>query len=296
MLDQFGLTDANPVATPYRSGHLIDRNPHDGVPPESKPTLVKAYQSLVGGLNWLSLSTRPDISAATILLATYLHNPSKGHLESAKHVLRYLGATIDWGIRYTQPPPSSDGDPFDPEDCIKGMVAWPTDDTPRVPILDRLDTYSDSNWGPQDASRPKPGETRTDAEMYSLYGALITYMGGPIDWCCEREKRASRSVCESEIKGMDAGTKLILNVRNLCEDLHVPHLLEPTPLLYSDNQGGVKWAHSPAITKKMRHINLKEVAVRDSIREEEIELHHMPGKLNPSDIFTKEIKDVSHYL
>jgi hypothetical protein len=58
-------TDSHfPVSTPYRSGTPIDRIPHDGATPEQKPQLVSSYQSIVGGLNWLSLSTRPDITMA----------------------------------------------------------------------------------------------------------------------------------------------------------------------------------------------------------------------------------------
>ena len=86
-------------------------------------------------------------------------------------------------------------------------------------------------------------------------------MGGLLDW-----GSASRSVCESEIRGMDAGTTMILALRHLFEDLEVPHLAKPTPILYSDNQGGIAWAQSEAITKKLRHVNLREVAVRDSLR------------------------------
>ena len=80
MLEQFDLVNAHPVRTPFCSSHVIDRNPHDGKPPADKPALVKAYQSLVGGLNWISLSTHPDLTAPVCLLATYLHNPSQGHL------------------------------------------------------------------------------------------------------------------------------------------------------------------------------------------------------------------------
>jgi hypothetical protein len=166
----------------------------------------------------------------------------------------YLKGTTNWGICYTQPSSSPDPSKFDPEDCMRGIVAWPTDGQPQVACHDRMDTYTDSNWGPQDASHPKPGETRTDEEMYSLLGAVVTYMGGPLDWCTTREKRCSRSVCESEIKAMDEGVKLILALRHLFEDLEVPHLSEPTPIMYCDNQGGIAWAHSEAVTKRLRQI------------------------------------------
>jgi hypothetical protein len=249
MLEQFHLEDAHAERTPFRSGLVIDRNLHDGRPAEAKPALVKEYQSLVGGLNWVSLCTRPDITVPVCLLASYLHNPSQGHLDSAKYVLRYLKGTMDWGIRFTQAPAEPTYSSFDPADCLNAIVSWPTDDTPRIAMVDRMDAYTDSNWGPQDASRPKPGKTRTDMEMYSLLGAAVTYMGGPLDWRSVREKQASRSICESEIRGMDEGTKMVLALRHLFEDFGATHLSTPTPILYSDNQGGVAWARSEAITK-----------------------------------------------
>ena len=41
--------------------------------------------------------------------------------------------------------------------------------------------FTDSNWGPQDASKPKPNETRTVTmeELKSIQGFYITRMGDP---------------------------------------------------------------------------------------------------------------------
>ena len=159
-----------------------------------------------------------------------------------------------------------------------------------------LTTDTDSNWGPQDASHPKEGELRYDDEVNSLLGSVVTYMGGPLDWSCTREKRYSRSVCESEIKAMDEGVKMVLPLRHLFADLHATHLSAATPMHFADNAGGIAWASSEAITKKLRHVNIREVAVRDSIRQSEITLHHIPGDLNPSDLFTKEMKSLEHFV
>ncbi|MGL4351401.1 MAG: Ty1/Copia family ribonuclease HI, partial [Plesiomonas shigelloides] len=266
-------------------------------PPESKPHIVKKYQSVVGGLLWLSLSTGVDITAAVSLPSGYSHNPSEGHLTSAYHVVKYLKGTPDWGIRYTQPLPSSDSPDsvYDPARCVQGVVAWPTDGVPRITSFDRLDPFTDSNWGPQDASVPKEGEMRQEGEMNSLLGAVVTYLGGPLDWSCTREKRCSRSVCESEVKGMDEGVKMVQGLRHLFGDIGATHLSEATPMLFSDNQGGILWAKSEAITKKMRHINIREVAVRDAVKFNEITIGHIPGPLNPADAFTKEMRNDAHF-
>ena len=134
------------------------------------------------------------------------------HVDAAKQVIKYLQSTPDWGIMFTEPPQQSTS--HDPELCFRGLVAWPPamEEAP-VPVVDRFDTYTDSNWGPQDASHPKPGETRRLDETHSLLGSMITYLGGLLDWNCCREKRISLSVCQSEIKAMNNGYTETLALR-----------------------------------------------------------------------------------
>jgi hypothetical protein len=96
------MAECNPVASPYKSGHTIDKVLKDGVSVEHKIPLLKKYQSLVGGLLWLQCQSRLDISAVTHLLAQHSHDPSAQHYEAAKRVLAYLQGTLDRGIRFTQ--------------------------------------------------------------------------------------------------------------------------------------------------------------------------------------------------
>ena len=162
--------------------------------------------------------------------------------------------------------------------------------------FDRLDAFTDSNWGPQDASHPKPGQQVRDEDVKSLLGNLTTFMGGPLDWRAIRERRISPSVCESEIKAMSEGHKMVMGLRNLFEDLDMPHLSRPTPLLFCDNQGGVTWVHSESVSRNMRQFNIRQCMIREAVRLGEIEPVHIPGTLNPADLFTKEMKDSNHFL
>ena len=100
LVDRFGLTNANPVDTPYRSGLPIDRVPIDPIKPT--PDFVKQYQSIVGGINWISCSTRPDGSVTTSLLAQFNQAPSSGHFDAAKCFVKYLKGTRDLGITFHQ--------------------------------------------------------------------------------------------------------------------------------------------------------------------------------------------------
>ena len=73
----------------------------------------------------------------------------------------------------------------------------------------------------------------------------------------------------------------------------------PTPVYNdndndNDNQGCVDWSKTTS-TKGLRHLNIRDCAVRDSIQAEEVTIHHIQGVINPADIFTKEMKDGLHF-
>jgi hypothetical protein len=58
----------------------------------------------------------------------------------------------------------------------------------------------------------------------------------------------------------------------------------------------VQWSNSTS-TKGMRHVNIRENAVREAIQEfNEVEVLHIDGKVNISDILTKEHKSADTYL
>ena len=281
MLDEFDMADCNATHSPYRSGMVIDRIPKDNLSPEDKPHIVKPYQRLVGGLNWLSLNTRPELCVPVSLLSSHLHNPSLGHIDAAKEVLAWLSGSRNYGIRFTQ------GGSF-----AAGLVSWVDKEDVDCTPLSQI--WTDANWGPQDASHPKPDQTQyiSPEEVRSLLGHCVTRMNGPIAWGCMREPKASRSSCESEIFAMDEGCKTLENTHHLLEDLGLADVLtRPDGLpLYNDNKGAVEWSSGLNISKKLRHINIREVAVRDAASAKLVDVQHVPGHSNIADLFTKEFK------
>ena len=281
LVDKFGLEISNPTQTPYRSGLAIDRIPRDDIKPDDKLPLVRKYQSLMGGLNWLVTCTRPDITVATNLLGRFNANPSEGHLNGAKHVLKYLKTTASYGIRYVQG-----------HNPLRGHVSFPTGKD-----IDDTTLYTDSCWGPQDASVPKENDTRTCdlEEMHSIGGYYISRMGGPIIWGVAREKRISGSSCEAEVKSMDEGVKAIQFLRFLMIELGIMAADHTIPLL-NDNAGAIDWTKTGGPTsKKTRHMNIREFRVAECQREGEVKCYWVPGKENPSDLFTKEHRDTTHF-
>ena len=60
---------------------------------------VTLYRQIIGSLMYLT-NTRPDICFAVNTLSQYLVQPRWVHLVAAKHVMRYLKGTIDFGLYY----------------------------------------------------------------------------------------------------------------------------------------------------------------------------------------------------
>ena len=79
------------------------------------------YQSVIGSLMYLSVSTRPDISFAVGNLARYSSHPTSTHWKALKRVLRYLKGTVNYGIKYTK---------SDQKDCMGYSYAdWAGDES-----------------------------------------------------------------------------------------------------------------------------------------------------------------------
>jgi hypothetical protein len=58
------------------------------------------YRQIIGSLMYLT-NTRPDICFVVNTLSQYLVEPRRVHLVAAKHVMRYLKGTLDFGLCYT---------------------------------------------------------------------------------------------------------------------------------------------------------------------------------------------------
>jgi hypothetical protein len=115
-------------------------------------------------------------------------------------------------------------------------------------------------------------------------------MGGPVCWGCTLEK----STVSRKIYATDEGTKPILTVRHLLQDFGLPDGTDTTPV-WNDNRGCVDWTKGVTVSKKLRHINMRKLGVRQSQQSGAVDVCHIDGKRNIANLFTKEIKDASHF-
>jgi hypothetical protein len=70
-------------------------------------------------------------------------------------------------------------------------------------------------------------------------------------------------------------------------------ILSPT-LLFNDNNACVKWSYDMN-SKAAHHIELRGNSVREWIQSKLLSVKHVSGKLNLSNIFTKEMRDSTHF-
>jgi hypothetical protein len=79
-------------------------------------------------------------------------------------------------------------------------------------------------------------------------------------------------------------------------DLNIDKIFMPgTPIkVYNDNNACVCWSKAMT-TKGLRHITIRENAIRESVDDKFIEVTHIEGKTNLADMFTKEMKDKEHF-
>ena len=89
------MEDCRPMATPMITNWKnIDTSDDD----EVDPTL---YRQLIRSLMYL-VNTRPDICYAVNKLSQFMVEPRRAHWVVAKHILKYLRGTVEYGLKYTK--------------------------------------------------------------------------------------------------------------------------------------------------------------------------------------------------
>ncbi len=250
LLQRHGMEDCNAVAHPMIEGAKLKQ--FDGQATDSD---IKEYQSMIGGIMWAAVCTRPDIAFAAARLSQYASNPSKEHRQAAIRVLRYLKGTPDQGITYRG---------------IEPITAQP-------PLL----AYCDSDWA-QDI------DTRR-----SVTGYTFLLCGAAISWQSKRQHTVTLSSVEAEYQAAVQAAKEAIWWRRFLTALG-HDMSEPT-ILRSDSQGSIQLIKNGASghdrTKHVEtwHHFLTELAERGIIK-----MHHVGTADMAADILTKGLGRVKH--
>ena len=249
------MSEANPVSTPM--SRLL--SPHD----PSLPSPDVPFRSLLGSLLYLSIATRPDISAAVIHLSTFQNHFSHAHWYAALRILRYLKGTRDLGLTYTAAGSC---------ESICGN-SW-----------NPLAAYSDSDFG------------GTPVDRRSTTGFINFINGAPVSWKTQIQPTVALSTLEAEYMAMSRNTQEILWLRQLLADMGAP-LIGPTTL-FVDNEGAIATANSACITDRAKHIDIRHHFIREQIAVGAVQVKHVSTTHQLADILTKPLsaEKFRHFL
>jgi hypothetical protein len=163
------------------------------------------------------------------------------------------------------------------------------------PLPPQVLSMSDTNWGPQDASIIKSSSELPLFASRSMSAYYIDLLG-PVHWLSKHQTVTAGSSAEAEIYATDECVKFLLELVQILEFLEVKDVFMPTVnTMYNDNMACVNWSKC-TMTKGLQHIQMKENRVRESILTNFVTIKHIDGKTSLADIFTKEMKDTSHFV
>jgi hypothetical protein len=126
-----------------------------------------------------------------------------------------------------------------------------------------------------------------------MSGGIVFKNGGPLSWLSKRQNHNSLSSCEEEIGATSATSKKVVDLHNICQSF-TDLGLTFSGIIYNDNDSCIWWSHNMT-SKAVQHIELCENSVRKWVQDKTVCIKHVAGKVNPADIFTKEMWDGTHF-
>ncbi len=142
------------------------------------------YLSAIGSLLYISGCTRPDIAAATGILAKHAAAPGKEHVKAVKRLIQYVYNTRKLGIKYQRDSNQKKDTP-----TVYGQGRHPLDNG-----KNHLTVFADSDYA-EDASRR------------SRQGTIVMMNGGPVAWASILGKTICCSTAEAEVMAAVSAAK-----------------------------------------------------------------------------------------
>ena len=243
--------------TPALSSRLLRRCKQD---PPGKADFE--YRSVIGKLNYLEKSSRPDIAYAVHQCARFCSDPKEAHIQAVIHLAKYLNATKD-----------------------KGIVMRPD-------YSKSFEVYADAdfagNWFKSTAMEdPSTAKSRS--------GYVIMYLGCPVYWGSKLQTQVALSTCEAEYISLSQALRDAIPIMELMKEMENKGISDKyeTPVIhckaFEDNSGALEIAKLPKMRPRTKHINNIYHHFRSYVKEGHITVHPITSKNQIADLFTKPL-------
>ena len=222
------------------------------------------YRSVIGKMNYLEKSSRPDIGFAVHQCARFSANPKEPHGKAVKWIGRYLAATKD-----------------------KGIVLKPD-------LQHSFDCYVDADfcggWDQESALEdPSTAKSRT--------GFIIMYAGCPVMWSSKMQTEVTLSTTEAEYVALSTALKQTIWLMNIVREMkeHGFDVKGTHPKIhckaFEDNSGALTIANVPKARPRTKHINVKYHFFRQFVTSGDISIHKIDTEAQCADMLTKPLNE-----
>ena len=220
------------------------------------------YRSVIGKLNFLEKSTRPDISVSVHQCAWFTEHPKRCHAEAVKRIGRYLLGTRDKGL------------------IINPKAPWNFDCW--------VDADFSGNWRHNDAHvDPMTAKSRS--------GWIVRFPGAPITWASKMQMITALSTTEAEYIALSTSLREVIPLMGILKEARKNglHILDILPKIhctvFEDNSGALELARLPKMRPRTKHINQSYHHFREHVERKDIIVQATPTDEQMADILTKPL-------
>ena len=220
------------------------------------------YRSVIGMMNYLQQSTRPDLAFAVHQCARFCNDPKRSHERAVKRIGKYLLGTKERGITCRP-------------DKNKGLECY-------------VDADFAGSWDSGDSDNPENVMSRT--------GYIIQYAGCPVVWCSKLQTEIALSTMEAEYIALSQAMREVIPLIAMMDELEslIP-FFNPTPQirckLFEDNRSCIIVAESARLTPRTKHIAIKYHHFRQFVKNGSVKIYPIGTREQVADIFTKPLDE-----
>ena len=222
------------------------------------------YRSVIGKLNFLEKSTRPDISVSMNQCACFSEQPMRSHAEAVKRIGRYLLATKDKGLLMR---PNEQ----------KFFKCW-------------VDADFSRNWRRRDAHNdPMTAKSRS--------GWIVCFAGAPITWASKIQTITALSTTEAKYITLSTSLREVIPLMGMLKEatdqgVQIDNL--PPKIhcfVFEDNSGALELARLPK--NEVTNETYKPVisSLPEYVERQEIHVQATPTEEQMADILTKPLPE-----
>jgi hypothetical protein len=256
--------------TPMLAGQYFTKPGEDDIVPVGDFD----YMSAVGGLLYISLTTRPDIAYSVGVLSRYMAYPGREQVDAAIRIVDYLGATKRYGIRFSR---SRHGESAGAPHYGDEPHAYLHLRTPEAVAQSDKEvvTYCDADLA---------GDKDT---LKSTTGYCIVLFGGVISWMSKLQTTVALSTSEAETNAAVEAVKQIMFLRLFLREVGLTQY-NPT-VVHEDNAAALSFSQNSGNSKKTKHYQMKVHFLREQVDLGAFEMAKVTTVDQLADTFTKAL-------